>query len=281
MAKSDPPPRGVLPEGFTEQYVRVGGLQLNTRRRGGESGPPLVLIHGLGGSLDSWAPLLDNLPGRDVIMIDTPGMGRSELPRFPLGVHAIADRFAEALTELGVKCADVLGFSHGGTVAQEFARRHPDRIGRLVLVDTIAGVPWVPPRVTVQRALLSTRRYRSRAAAEHDLPILAGGRTARDADMLRILLDDRESHPPSKRGYRYLQLGVLGWTSIPWLHTLKCPTLVMHGSDDPVVRPVNARFMASRIPNARFELLSGAGHMVLFDEPERAGRVLTKFLGAV
>jgi pimeloyl-ACP methyl ester carboxylesterase len=279
MTQQPVSPNVSSPHDYTEKDVTVRGLRLRVRRRRGDGGPPLLLIHGLGGSLDSWGPLLDNLPGRDVVMIDTPGMGRSELPRFPLGVHAIADRFVGAVTELGVDRVDVLGFSHGGTVAQEFAHRHPDRIRRLVLVDTIAGVPWVPPRLTVQRALLSTRRYRSRAAAERDLPILAGGRTARDQEMLRTILDDRESHPPSKRGYRYLQLGVLGWSSIPWLHTLTCPTLVVHGADDPVVRPVNARFLASQIPNARFELLSGAGHMVLFDESERAGRILMRFLG--
>jgi pimeloyl-ACP methyl ester carboxylesterase len=237
-----------------------------------------LLIHGLGGSLDSWGALLDSLPGRGVIMIDTPGMGQSELPRFPLRVGTIADRLAEAVRKLGVDRVDVLGYSHGGIVAQEFARRHPEMLARLVLVATTAGIPWVPPRPRVQRALLSTRRYRSRAAAERDMPILAGGRVARDPDILRMILDDRQAHPPTTRGYHYLGLGLFGWCSYLWLHTLRCPTLVVHGSADPLVRPVNGRVLAARISTARLALLPGAGHMVLFDEPERIGAMVSEFL---
>ena len=278
MTQSTPGSGATDARRFTEHAVTTGGLRLHTRRRHGDGKPPLLLIHGLGGSLESWGPLLDHLPDRDVIMIDTPGMGQSELPRFPLRVRAIADRLAEVVRELGVETVDVLGYSHGGVVAQEFARRHPEMLRRLVLVATIGGFPWIPPRPPVQRALLSTRRYRSRAAAEHELPILAGGRVARDPEVLRAILEDRESHPPSKRGYRYLQLGVLGWSSHHWLHRLTCPTLVIQGGGDPVVRPVNGWLLASRIRNARFELVSGAGHMALFDEPERIGRILYEFL---
>ena len=278
MTRSAPITGSSEPEGFTEHDVTAGGLRLHVRRRHGGEGPPLLLIHGLGGSLDSWGALLDSLPGRGVIMIDTPGMGQSELPRFPLRVGTIADRLAEAVRKLGVDRVDVLGYSHGGIVAQEFARRHPEMLARLVLVATTAGIPWVPPRPRVQRALLSTRRYRSRAAAERDMPILAGGRVARDPDILRMILDDRQAHPPTTRGYHYLGLGLFGWCSHLWLHTLRCPTLVVHGSADPLVRPVNGRVLAARISTARLALLPGAGHMVLFDEPERIGAIVSEFL---
>ncbi|MFF0494030.1 alpha/beta fold hydrolase [Nocardia sp. NPDC004068] len=263
-----------------DRTVTARGLVLYTRRRPGNTEPPLLLIHGLGGSMDSWKPLLANLPGRDVIMIDTPGMGRSELPRRPLPIHGVADVLAAALTELGVDRVDVLGYSHGGTVAQEFVHRHPRRVRRLILTATVAGVPWLPPRPRSTLALLSTRRYRDRAAAARDIPLLAGGRTARDAGTLAAVLADREANPPGKKGYRYLQAAVIGWSSHPWLHRLRCRTLVLQGSDDPVVRTFNGRLLAGRIHGARLEVLGGAGHLMLFDEPERLGRLISDFLSA-
>ncbi|MEJ2870447.1 alpha/beta fold hydrolase [Actinomycetospora sp. OC33-EN08] len=264
----------------TDRTVTAGGLCLATRRRPGPQGPPLLLVHGLGGSMGSWEPLLEALPERDVVMIDTPGMGRSELPALPLSIGALADRIADAVRTLDLDVVDVLGFSHGGTVAQELAHRHPALVRRLVLVATVAGIPWLPPRLRAGLALLSTRRYHDRAAAERDLRLLAGGRTARDPEALRGIIDDRAANPPSTRGYRYLQIPVLWWSSHLWLHTLRCRTLVVAGRDDPVVRSVNASVLAARIADSRLALLPDAGHMLLFDESQRAARLLTEFLDA-
>ncbi|MEJ2890323.1 alpha/beta fold hydrolase [Actinomycetospora aeridis] len=260
------------------QDVVSGGLRLHTRRRPGPVGPPLVLIHGIGGSMESWTPLLEHLPDRDVVMVDCPGVGRSERSTLPIRVPAIADHVVGALRELGVERADVLGFSLGGVVAQEIAHRHPALVRRLVLVATICGVWARPPGLAVQRALMSTRRYRSREAAAREIPILAGGRTARDPDVLAAILADREGHPPSRLGYHFQQLAVLGWTSFCWLPTLPHRTLVLHGQDDPVVRVANARLMAWRLRHATTEVVPGAGHMVLFDEPEKAAPILEAFL---
>lgn len=260
--------------------VLARGLRVQTRRRRGKAGPPLLLIHGLGGSMDSWRAVLDRMPDRDVIMIDTPGMGRSELPSRPLSVGGIADVFAEAIAQLGVTELDILGYSHGGTVVQEFVHRHPGLVRRVVLVCTVAGQPWIPPGFRAQRALMSTKRYRSRAAAKRDLPVLAGGRTARDPEVLAEMLADREANVPSKTGYRYLQIAALPWSSHLWLHSIKHEVLVIAGGDDPVVRPINGRILAARLPNARLEVLDDAGHMLLFDESDRSVAVIDGFLSA-
>ena len=70
--------------GTMDRTVTVDGVTLYTRRRPGTAQPPLLLLHGIGGSLDSWTPLLDALPDRYLIMIDSPGAGRSAVPALPL-----------------------------------------------------------------------------------------------------------------------------------------------------------------------------------------------------
>jgi pimeloyl-ACP methyl ester carboxylesterase len=268
---------GVAPD---DQQVVVRGLKLHTQRRPGPARPPLLLLHGIGGSLTSWGPLLRALPDRDVIMVDGPGTGRSDLPLYPLRMTGIADCMASAVKQLGLGGpVDVLGYSLGGMVAQELVHRHAPLVRRLVLVNTIMDFSGRPPSLKVHLALLSSRRYTDRAAAEQDVPLLAGGRTARDPAALASVLCDRMSHPPSWLGYRYQQWAALGWSSRFWLRQLRVPTLVLHGADDPVVHVGNAHKLADRIPDAELEIVDGAGHMLLFDEPEKAAAILEPFLG--
>jgi pimeloyl-ACP methyl ester carboxylesterase len=71
-----------------------------------------------------------------------------------------------------------------------------------------------------------------------------------------------------------------GWTSLPWLHRLRAPTLVLSGGADRIVPPVNARILAARIPGARLEVVPGAGHLLLMDHAEHCGQSIGEFLDA-
>lgn len=265
------------PVDCTDRTVTIMRLRLHTRRRSG-TGTPLLLLHGLGGSLESWTPLLAAMPDRDIVMIDAPGAGQSSVPQVPLRIWQIADLMVSAARELGVEQADVLGFSLGGAVAQEVARRHPHFVRRLLLVSTVPGVGGRPPTPRAAKVLLSTKRHHSRNAAAKDLPIVSGGRIARDPDKLAELLDAREAHAPTLRGYRLQQLAVIGWSSWPWLPRLEAPTLVLHGEQDPAAPVKNARLLASRIPGAQLRVIEGAGHMLMFDETDRVAPVIDHFL---
>lgn len=268
--------------GANDQPVIVRGLKLNTRRQVGSAGaPPLLLLHGLGGSVNSWRPLLAALPGRDIIMVDAPGVGRSELPLLPLGLPAMADYFADAVRKLRIDpCVDVLGYSLGGMVAQELARRHPALLRRMVLVSTAMGLNGVPPDASVMRALMLPRRYDGAAGTDDNVQLLAGGRTARDPAIRAGIVADRVPNPPSRLGYLYQQWATLGWSSRRWLPELVLPSLVLHGDQDPVAPVANARLLAERLPNAELKIVPGAGHMLLFDEPEKAVAIIEPFLAA-
>lgn len=261
---------------MSTQDIRCSGVRLRVHRSG--DGAPLLLINGLGASLEMWGPLLAHLPQRDVIAFDLPGAGRSSVPRVPLRMRGIANIVAELMCKLGVGPADVLGCSFGGVVAQELAHRHPTMVNRLILAATSAGWPAWPPSPLVVWLMMTPARYYDRRLAAAIVPVIAGGRTARDRAVLQASIDQRVASPPTLRGYLQQLYAITGWTSQPWLGGLQQPTLVLHGSRDPIVPVANARWMACRIPHATMAEIPAAGHMVLFDEPDRAAAEITRFL---
>jgi pimeloyl-ACP methyl ester carboxylesterase len=259
------------------ETVRVAGLRLRVRRDG--QGPPLPLINGLGASLEMWSPLRPQLPGRELITFDLPGAGRSSVSCVPLRIRGTAKVVAGLLEKLGVTRTDVLGYSFGGVVAQELAHRDPSLVDRLVLAATAAGWPSWPPAAYVALLMMTPARYHDRRLAKAIVPVVAGGRTARDPAVLRDSIEQRVACPPSTLGYLQQLYAVTEWTSQPWLGQIRQPTLVLHGSRDPIVPVVNAWLMACRIPNARLREVPDAGHLLLLDEPERSGREIGRFLG--
>jgi poly(3-hydroxyalkanoate) depolymerase len=242
-------------------------------------GEPLLLINGLGANLEMWQPLVRELaPGRELIAFDLPGTGRSTRPRWPLRMPQLAQLVAELLDELGHEQLDVLGYSLGGIVAQELAHRTPGRIRRLILCATTPGLPSVPPDPIVTALMLTPARYWNRQLAELILPIIAGGRTARDPRALQAGLEKRLVQPPSALGYLYQLYALSGWSSHPWIRTVPHEALVLHGDRDPVVPLANGRYLADSLRHGRLEIVRGAGHLFLLDEPASAVPALASFL---
>jgi len=123
---------GRSPDRATIGFVEVDGVRLRTSVRG--SGPPLLLITGLGASLDFAAPFERELAtrGRQVISFDAPGVGQSTAYPWPKRMSGLARTVHRMLGVLGYDRVDVLGVSLGGVIAQELAYRSPAAVGRLI-----------------------------------------------------------------------------------------------------------------------------------------------------
>lgn len=260
----------------SEYVVAVDGLPLRVVRVG--SGSPLLLINGIGASIEMWSPLVALLRGRELVAFDLPGSGSSPPATRPLRINGLARMTTGLLDALGYERLDALGYSFGGIVAQELARRAPERIDRLVLCATSPGLGGVPPKPMAALMMLSPVRYYSRSSAQHILPVIAGGRTRRDPLALESQLAERLAKPPSARGYLEQLYAVTGWSSLSWLASVRHPTLMIHGDEDPLVPLANARRMAGIMPQARLRVLRGGGHLFLLDEPESVVEELSAFL---
>jgi len=246
-------------------------------RRSRQREYPLLLINGIGASLELLQPLVDELdPALEVIRFDAPGVGGSPLPAAPYRFTGLCSLIARLLTTLGHDRADVLGISWGGGVAQHFAAFQRARCRRLVLVSTATGALMVPARPAVLARMVTPRRYLDPDYLQRAAPHLYGG-TARTEPARVSAAMHANNRVGSPRGYLYQLAAGAGWTSIPFLPLVRQPTLIMSGDDDPIIPLANARLMHRLIPDSRLHVYHG-GHLGLVTEAAQLAPVVNQFL---
>jgi poly(3-hydroxyalkanoate) depolymerase len=250
-----------------------------TVRAGTGGGVPLLLVNGIGASLELLQPFVDELdPALDVIRFDVPGVGGSPLPARPYRFTGLCRLMARLLSALGYREADVLGISWGGAVAQHFAVFQRGRCRRLVLVSTATGALMVPARPAVLARMVTPRRYLDRGYMREVAAGLYGGSARTEPDRVSALMH-AESRVGSTRGYLYQLAAGAGWTSLPFLPLIRQPTLIVSGDDDPLIPLANARLMHSLIPRAQLHVFHG-GHLGLVTEAAEVAPVIGRFLAA-
>jgi pimeloyl-ACP methyl ester carboxylesterase len=159
-----------------------------------------------------------------------------------------------------------------GVLAQQGAVIAPHRVDRLVLVSTSAGMLDLlsQPKALARLGCSLTTARRGTAAGA-----LFGGRVRDDPDVLERL---HITPPHSVKAHLYRLAGLAGWYEMPW--SVRRPTLVLTGDDDPLVPVGNAQVLASLITGARLVVVPGGGHLMLFDSPDEAGPIVADFLAS-
>lgn len=263
--------------------LRVLGQQVRVRIRPRSAyappGPPLVLCNGIGAPLELLTPFVEALPdSMEIVQFDVPGVGGSPLPNVPYTFAGLSILLGRTLNRLGYDRVDLLGISWGGGLAQQFALQNPQRCRRLVLVSTGTGWLMVPARPGVLRKMLSPRRYTDPAWARAVAPELYGGTMRRDPG---LVLDLLHGGPRVGRTGYLLQLAAgAGWSTLPWLPLIRQPTLLLAGTDDPLIPMANAKIMRSMLPHAVLHTYDD-GHLALVTNAEGLAPVVARFLGHI
>jgi pimeloyl-ACP methyl ester carboxylesterase len=261
-----------------ERQLTVRRTSLLVREVG--DGQPVVLLNGIGAHVGMWRPIELALDGMRVISFDAPGTGRSQTRLTPMSMFGLARLVEQLFDRLELEQADVLGYSFGGALAQQFALHAPERVRRLVLAATMPGWGAVPGHLSAMLSLSTPLRYYSRSLYEMTAPAVAGGRARHDSDHVRALWRDRAGRAPTIRGYAHQLWAMTMWSSFPWLSQIQTPALIVVGDDDPLVPLSNPMMMALRMPCARILLVPDEGHFLLLDEHCEALASIAEFLAA-
>ncbi len=242
------------------------------------SGPELVLVHGWGLHGGIWVTLPQRLAQRfRVTVVDLPGHGRSSIAT-RMDIEGIADELAMLVEQPALW----LGWSLGGLVALMLAARHPERVQGLVLVDTtpkfVQGGDWahgMASEVFAEFARGLEQDYR--ATLLRFLSLQAGAGDAGRA-LIKQLRTELFQHGEPQLVALRAGLAILRDTDLrAMLAGIRAPTLVLHGSHDRLTPPAAGEFLAAQLPQARYQLLRGAGHAPFLSDPAAFAAALEEF----
>jgi 3-oxoadipate enol-lactonase len=271
-------------------YARGGELRVYYESIG--RGPAVLLILGQGMPLESGWRTIDRLSESfRVIAFDHRDIGRSDRSPWPYAVPQMALDAIAVLDAAGASRAHVYGISLGGMVAQELALDHRDRVGALVLGATTPGGALAVPRDPQALTFFARAGAMGREEAEWAaVPYSYGERTRRVhgdriADDIARRLGNPHARPMAETfTYVHQVTAAAAHITLLRLRQITAPTLVMHGAQDRIQSPENARLLAQAIPGAELRVWPEAGHLYVTDEPEadaEAARFLKRHAGTL
>lgn len=291
---ADAPSRHDVPRRGRSVFSVCAGRQVHHLEWGSRLAPALVLLHGAGQSAYTFDRIAPQLADRHfVVAPDLPDHGDSDpFPDSRWTRQDVAASISDLLRHLGVHRAAVVGASLGGLTALTLGVQDAARVAALVLVD----VAHRTEESGHERVVDFFRQYESFGHLEEAAEVLArfsgGERTARPESLLRSLRQRTDGRWVWKHGLARRQRAIgAGNDGAPTLDAdpfliglaedgtrLRCPVLVLRGGASDVTTPEGVAEFTRLIPDARFAVVPGAGHLVISDQPEMALRLIREFL---
>jgi pimeloyl-ACP methyl ester carboxylesterase len=281
--------------GLRELWFEVKQLRIHCLKAG-TVGSPVLLLHGggldaAGLSLRTTIPVLAER--HCVFAPDWPGFGRSDAMPISWRVEECVDFIGEILNTFGLKRASLVGVSMGGAFALGFALRAPERIERLVLVDSAGMGDQIPgglfSYLTVRLPLLDEVRW----------ALLVGNRTLARRSLCGALVNSEQvlseevldeiiflaKKAGAGAAFRQLQRSEYQWRGLRTnylnrLAEVKVPTLLVHGAEDGIVPVKWAERAHNLMKNSKIEVIPGCGHLPPVEKPDLFNRIVRNFLSS-
>jgi pimeloyl-ACP methyl ester carboxylesterase len=270
---------GVSAQQPATRQVEVFGQKINYVEAG--SGPPVILLHGLGGDLSNWVFTVPALASRfHVFVPDQIGFGMSDKPLINYRVSTLVDFLNAFCQKLGIDKPTVVGNSLGGWTAMAYALAYPDRLDRLVLVDA-AGYSTKrmnEPPLTRER-MMALNPGSVSALKELMNGITANKQLVNDQTATQLF----EAKLRKNDGYtinQFIESILRGEDSLDGrLGSIKAPTFVIWGRQDTLTSLAMGQAFAKDIPGAQMTVLDGCGHVPQIECASAFNAVLLKALG--
>ena len=245
-------------------------------------GPALVCVHGLGGSSNTWTPLLPALARHRVIRVDLPGSGRSQRAEGALSIERYVEALLNVCSRLGVTRAHWLGHSMGTIVVQHIAAAHPKLTASVALFGPLIAPPDAARTAMTARAT----KAREGASGMHEITqaLLNAAISADTRQRLPVAVAFVRESLMRQDGEAYARsCEALAGAQAAAVERIEAPVLLVTGDEDGVAPPQAVRAMADKLHRAastRVVVLSRCGHWTLVERPEECQRELREFLAA-
>lgn len=253
------------------RVITNNGYEIGFIEAGGTGATPIVFLHGVGSDKSVWHPQLAHLgASRRTIAFDYPGYGDSDPAPEGTTRDDYASAIISAMHELGVDGAHICGLSLGGVVAIAMHHSAPERCASLILADTFAVHPQ------------GSAIYERSLAGSQDLPAMAEARVdvliaqPADPNVRREVIETMSRIDPL--AYRIGAEAVWLADQRDRAGQIRVPTLVLVGDHD-LITPVElSNELVDLIPDARMQVIGGAGHLGNLEKPDEFNRVVEEFI---
>jgi 3-oxoadipate enol-lactonase len=258
-----------------ERRVPTPRLTMNIVEAG--SGPPVLLLHGLGWDHSLWNPTVERLaPHCRVVAVDTRGHGATDKPDGPYDMVMFALDYAALADALGLTGICVIGLSQGGMVAQNLALLRPDLVASLVLISTSCkSAPSLRDNMEARISAMDKMGPEAAAGIAAESIFSPGWRVANPAALARFV-SWRSAMPSASLNAATRALYEFNLSND--LPRIAVPTLVVAGQEDVLTRPEGMQEIAALIPGAEYRLIPKSGHMIPVEQPGLLDALVDEFL---
>ena len=269
------------------QTIMLGNQSIFVSIKPGKRGTiPLLLWNGIGANTTLFTPFVEALhesnPDIEIITFDCFGVGGSSTPSLPYRFSGLAKTVSQVLDHLNYGQVNVLGLSWGGMACSQFVYDFPHRVNKVILCATATGITSIPPSFEVLSLMASPRRYIDPDFMASIAPTIYGGAFKTNpnlaAEYAQKMANSKEENKGNTLGYLYQTTALYWWTSLYMLPSIKQPTLLMAGSDDPIIKLRNMEIMNKLLPNAELKVIDQGGHLFLLTHLEEVLPMITEFL---
>lgn len=262
--------------------VKVNGINMYYEVSG--KGMPLVMIQGLAGNHQAWflqTPVFRKY--YRVVIFDNRGIGKTDQSSKPYTIRTMAEDVIGLMDYLAIDKAHILGLSLGGLVAQEIAISYPERVIKLILGSTFAGIE-INDNPEMIKALGVSEVTTDVDVKSTDFRklmsfMVSSAFNRRLFRMVQLPLSKLGMRSINASGYLMQMAAITGYTTLDRLHQINAPTLVITGTGDRLVPPGMSDLISSMIPNARLVKVKGGSHAFFMEMRGRFNKEVLNFLG--
>ncbi len=267
------------------RYTNTESSMIAYKVLGEKNKKTIVMLEPFSSSMNSWddSLVMDLLQNFRLIFIDYPGIGQSRfLSNNDPDISELAQAVKNVLKNEKIKSANILGYSLGGFVAQQFARTYPDMVDSLILISTDAGgSSAIKPQDYVVDALFNPLPDLEKQG-ERVMKVLFPKDEVDNYKIKMALIYQRSSPDITPRVFNYEKQIVSAWyldnTNQKELEGKNFKTLILSSDQDLVVPPENALILHKILPNSKLIIFKGAGHALIYQMPSELAAAIKKFL---
>ncbi len=276
---------------MTELYAKVNGIKISYEIYG--KGYPVILVHGYGGSKKGWfiqIPAL--LKEFKVIAFDNRGSGKSDHPDYPYTMEMYSDDINGLMDFLKIEKAHVMGVSLGGMIVQNFILKYPERVNKLVLMNTFPGFPNTQGLELYRASKVQYYEDLKKNPLKTFLNSARGGYSREFRKMMEVdpkrkfyglwsledLINNDLADPMTPQDINNAAAAIAKHNVTDRLHEIRSKTLVLCGEKDRLASVSINKLIHEKIPNSVFKIIMGAGHGSNLEKAPEVNKIILDFL---